>query len=52
MIADYLLKGIEPQFNIKELTILRYWEELVVENSNIENLGLNRNLNLNSYQKL
>jgi carbamoyl-phosphate synthase large subunit len=50
MIADYLLKGIEPQFDIKELTILRYWKELIVENSSVENLGLNHSLN--SYQKL
>lgn len=32
MIADYLLKGIEPTYKIKEQTILRYWKELVVDN--------------------
>ena len=32
MIADYLLKGIEPSYKIKEQTILRYWKELVVDN--------------------
>lgn len=30
MIADYLLKGIEPEYSIKEITILRYWNELIV----------------------
>lgn len=36
MISDYLLKGIEPQFTIKEQTILRYWKELVVENDKVD----------------
>jgi carbamoyl-phosphate synthase large subunit len=35
MIADYLLKGIEPTFDIQEKTILRYWKELVVENDSV-----------------
>lgn len=35
MIADYLLKGIEPAFEIKEQTIFRYWQELVVNNNEI-----------------
>ena len=35
MIADYLLKGIEPSYEIKEQTILRYWKELVVENDEV-----------------
>jgi carbamoyl-phosphate synthase large subunit len=39
MIADYLLKGIEPEFQIRQQTILRYWNELVVENSTIDVLG-------------
>ena len=30
MIADYLLKGKEPEFDIKPITILRYWNELVI----------------------
>lgn len=37
MIADYLLKGKEPDFNIKEITILRYWNELVINNEDIIN---------------
>lgn len=32
-IADFLLKSIEPAFDVKELTVLRYWKELVVENA-------------------
>jgi carbamoyl-phosphate synthase large subunit len=35
MIADYLLKGIEPRFDIQEKTILRYWKELIVENDSV-----------------
>jgi len=31
MIADYYLKNIEPEFKIKEINILRYWNELIVE---------------------
>lgn len=41
MIADYLLKGIEPKYEIKEQTILRYWKELVVTNDNILDLKEN-----------
>lgn len=36
MVADYLLKGIEPKYEIREHTILRYWSELIVENSDIK----------------
>lgn len=38
MIADYLLKKIEPSFKIKEQTILRYWKELVVENEDVDRI--------------
>ncbi len=41
MIADYLLKGIEPSYDIKEQTILRYWKELVVPNENVSELKEN-----------
>ncbi len=40
MIADYLLKGIEPKYDIKEQTILRYWNELVVNTSDIIEMGI------------
>jgi len=38
MIADYLCSGIEPSYDIKEQTILRYWKELVVDNQHIAEL--------------
>ncbi|MFC1784943.1 ATP-grasp domain-containing protein [Candidatus Neomarinimicrobiota bacterium] len=38
MIADFLLKGIEPKYSIKEQTILRYWKELIVDNDHISEL--------------
>lgn len=38
MIADFLLKGIEPNFQIQEKTILRYWNELEVDNTAIATL--------------
>ncbi|PTT13227.1 hypothetical protein DBR27_05290 [Flavobacterium sp. HMWF030] len=52
MIADYLLKNIEPAYTIKELTILRYWKELVVENSDVENLKNQRELQKVDVNKL
>ncbi|BCP16176.1 carbamoyl phosphate synthase [Mycobacterium paraintracellulare] len=38
IIADYLLRGIEPSYSVDEVTILRYWQELVVPNSHVEQL--------------
>jgi carbamoyl-phosphate synthase large subunit len=38
IIADYLLSGIAPTSSVKEVTILRYWQELVVPNAHIEQL--------------
>ena len=38
MIADYLLHGMEPAYAIREIAILRYWKELVVETARIEQL--------------
>jgi carbamoyl-phosphate synthase large subunit len=38
MIADYLLKGIKPEYSFREQTILRYWKELKVENDIIDEL--------------
>jgi carbamoyl-phosphate synthase large subunit len=45
MIADYLLKGIEPVYEIQEKTILRYWKELVVENEEVKEMKTSRQLN-------
>lgn len=50
MITDYLLKGIEPSFEIKEQTILRYWNEIVVDNQTVEEFnktGILRHKNYN-----
>jgi hypothetical protein len=41
MIADYVLKGIAPSYAIEEISILRYWKELVVPNSAIRQLESN-----------
>lgn len=43
-IADYLLRQIEPSFAIREITVLRYWQELVVANEQIEQLSKHRRL--------
>ena len=51
MIADYLLKNIEPTYNIKELTILRYWNELVVNNEDVKTVE-NQNCLKNSQNTL
>ena len=52
MIADFLLKGIEPKFEIKEQTILRYWQELVVDNEDVVNLKKNGHLSATHYTAL
>ena len=52
MIADYLLKSIEPSYQIKEQTILRYWNELVVDNSEIKQLRDNSELIREQYKEL
>ncbi len=36
MIADKLLRGIEPVFETREISVLRYWRELVVQNDRID----------------
>ena len=45
MIADFLLKGIEPVYEIKQQTILRYWKELVVDNNVILTFEKDKKLN-------
>lgn len=44
MIADFLLKNKDPRFEVKELTILRYWNELVIDNKDINNLKNHKRL--------
>jgi carbamoyl-phosphate synthase large subunit len=38
MIADYLLHGEEPKFQIRETVTLRYWQELVVPEEKLATL--------------
>lgn len=38
IIADYLLNGVEPTYSVNEVTILRYWQELVVPNADVDQL--------------
>jgi carbamoyl-phosphate synthase large subunit len=52
MIADSLLKNIEPEYQIKEQTILRYWKEIVVENDSIDYLKSNYTLNNLTHKEL
>jgi carbamoyl-phosphate synthase large subunit len=35
MVVDYLTRGKPPAYEIREISILRYWKELVVENFRI-----------------
>ncbi len=43
MVCDYIFKNItEPQLEIKEIAILRYWNELVVDYAKINEMKLNR----------
>ncbi|MEI8140543.1 MAG: ATP-grasp domain-containing protein [bacterium] len=44
MIADYLIRGKKPSFSIKEISILRYWKELVVDGDAIRALETNGRL--------
>jgi carbamoyl-phosphate synthase large subunit len=44
MIADYLLKGIEPSYEIKYHTILRYWKEMIIDNSLVEEINKSHKL--------
>ncbi|MEO5533972.1 MAG: ATP-grasp domain-containing protein [Pseudolysinimonas sp.] len=37
-ILDFLVSGVDPVFEVTEQTVLRYWKELVVENTLIEEL--------------
>jgi carbamoyl-phosphate synthase large subunit len=52
MIAEYLLYGIEPSFRIVEHTILRYWKEIIVENSTLFELNKNGIVKIQNPAKL
>ncbi len=38
LLAEWLLKGTQPAYRIREVAVFRYWKELVVEPARIENL--------------
>ncbi len=38
MIAEYLIDNVEPRCEIRDISILRYWNELVVANERIKQL--------------
>lgn len=52
MIADFFLKGRRPSFSIKELSVLRYWKELVVENSLIAEMREHGHVDMPSSSRL
>jgi carbamoyl-phosphate synthase large subunit len=41
MCADYLLEGKRPEFQIKPLSVLRYWKEIVVNDDMMASLQAN-----------
>lgn len=52
MIADYLLYGTPPKYNIRIVSILRYWKELVVENDDIKQIEMTGKLIQKLYKRL
>ncbi len=52
MIADLLLKNIQPEYTIQQKTILRYWKELEVENDSVETMVTNQSLENTNYKKI
>lgn len=52
MIADYLLFSKKPVFNIRELSILRYWKEVVVENRDVRIVNSRKKIINKNYPKL
>lgn len=52
MVADYLLRGLEPTFSVREKTILRYWQELEVDNQWVDTMRSADHLTLAKHPKL
>jgi len=46
MIADFIFKGIQPTYEVRPVTILRYWKELVVENEIVAACEASREVNV------
>jgi carbamoyl-phosphate synthase large subunit len=38
LVADYLVHGLDPVFDVREITVLRYWNELVVDEGRLSSL--------------
>ena len=49
LIADYLIHHKKISYNIKPMTILRYWKELTVSNRNINTLKSNLHITNRNY---
>jgi carbamoyl-phosphate synthase large subunit len=39
MIADFLIRGKNPSYSIREISIFRYWKELVIDNARLKSLA-------------
>ncbi|RWU05458.1 ATP-grasp domain-containing protein [Pedobacter chitinilyticus] len=52
MIADFILKGLTPNYTIEEKTILRYWKEHVVENNLVSHLKSTGHISQEHYSAL
>ena len=52
MIADYLINDIEPLYKIQKKTNLRYWHEMQIENSLVDELCHNSTICKYSYTLL
>jgi carbamoyl-phosphate synthase large subunit len=52
MIANYLIHKIEPTYNIQEKSIFRYWNELVIDNKDIETVKNEKSLTNSNYTPL
>jgi carbamoyl-phosphate synthase large subunit len=48
MIADLILKRTPPSFQVRPITVLRYWKELVVENETVAVCEATREVNARS----
>lgn len=44
MMTDYLLTGVMPKFTIQNISILRYWKELIVQSREISEMRLKKRI--------
>jgi carbamoyl-phosphate synthase large subunit len=52
MVADFYLKGMEPTFSFTEISVLRYWNELVVDNAAIVTMRESGHLEMETFGTL